>query len=359
MSKIEYQDIIAFHPGYYVKEIVEDMEITQDEFAKRLNTTPKTLSKLLSGQIPLSDDIAMKLSIMLGTNVELWLNLQKKYDEKLIEIERKKELEKEKKYIGMIDYKYFVRLNVVSDVKDWDEKVRNLCKFLQISSLSVLSKEDFLVNLRNNISKPSEKNRVNSKAWLQTAINLGRQMEVAPFDKEKLIESLYTIRKLTRKDPSEFYPKLVEIFSSCGVAFVILPHLPSSGINGAVKWINKEKVILAMNDRFKYADIFWFSLFHEIKHVLQQKIKKTFISNGKLEKQLEEDADLFARDSLIPPMKYNEFLSEGVFTERTINEFAESIDIDPCIVLGRLQKEKRVPYNRLNSLKKQYEIIVG
>jgi len=93
--------------------------------------------------------------------------------------------------------------------------------------------------------------------------------------------------------------------------------------------------------------------------VLQQKIKKTFISNGKLEKQLEEDADLFARDSLIPPTKYNEFLSEGVFTERTINEFAESIDIDPCIVLGRLQKEKRVPYNRLNSLKKQYEIIVG
>jgi HTH-type transcriptional regulator/antitoxin HigA len=96
MSKTEYQDIIAFHPGYYLKEIVEDMEITQDEFAKRLNTTPKTISKLLSGQIPLSDDIAMKLSIMLGTDVDLWLNLQKKYDEKLIEIERKKELEKEK-----------------------------------------------------------------------------------------------------------------------------------------------------------------------------------------------------------------------------------------------------------------------
>ena len=52
MSKTEYQDIIAFHPGYYLKEIVEDMEITQDEFAKRLNTTPKTISKLLSGQIP-------------------------------------------------------------------------------------------------------------------------------------------------------------------------------------------------------------------------------------------------------------------------------------------------------------------
>jgi len=60
-----------------------------------------------------------------------------------------------------------------------------------------------------------------------------------------------------------------------------------------------------------------------------------------LDKQMEDDADVFARDTLIPPEKYKEFLSKGVFTERAINEFAESIEIDPCIVLGRLQKEKR------------------
>jgi addiction module HigA family antidote len=359
MSKIEYQDIIAFHPGYYLREIVEDMEITQDEFAKRLNTTPKTFSKLLSGQIPISDEIALKLSIMLGTSVDLWLNLQTKYDEKCIEIEKKKELEKEKKYISMIDYKYFVRLNAVADVDDRDERVRNLCKFLKISSLSVLSQDDFLVNFRNNISNPSEKNKVNSKAWLQTVINFGKQIEVDAFDKKKLTESLPTIRKLTTKRPSEFYPKLVKIFSSCGVSFVILPLLSSSGIHGAVKWINKDKVILAMNDRLKYADVFWFSLFHEIQHVLQQKIKKTIIISDKLDVQLEEEADSFARDILIPPQKYNEFLSEGIFTENAIKAFAESIEIDPCIVLGRLQKENLVPYSWLNSLKKKYEIIVG
>ena len=50
---INYSDIMAFHPGYYVAEIVEDMGITQDEFATRLGTTGKTLSKLISGQINL------------------------------------------------------------------------------------------------------------------------------------------------------------------------------------------------------------------------------------------------------------------------------------------------------------------
>ena len=36
MSKVEYKDIIAFHPGYYVKDIIEDLKMNHCEFAKRL-----------------------------------------------------------------------------------------------------------------------------------------------------------------------------------------------------------------------------------------------------------------------------------------------------------------------------------
>ena len=35
---IEYKNVIAFHPGYYVKETIEEYGITQEDFAKRLNT---------------------------------------------------------------------------------------------------------------------------------------------------------------------------------------------------------------------------------------------------------------------------------------------------------------------------------
>lgn len=34
----------SFHLGYYVSEIIEDLGITQDEFAVRLGTTPETIS---------------------------------------------------------------------------------------------------------------------------------------------------------------------------------------------------------------------------------------------------------------------------------------------------------------------------
>ncbi len=34
-----YRDLIAFHPGSYVEEIIEDLNISQEEFAIRLGTT--------------------------------------------------------------------------------------------------------------------------------------------------------------------------------------------------------------------------------------------------------------------------------------------------------------------------------
>lgn len=89
MSNVkEYKDIVAFHPGYYIADIIDDMEISQDEFATRMGTTVETLSKLINGQANISNDLATKLSVMLGTSVEVWQNLQNTYDQKLLEIQQ-------------------------------------------------------------------------------------------------------------------------------------------------------------------------------------------------------------------------------------------------------------------------------
>ncbi|MBM6985599.1 MAG: HigA family addiction module antidote protein [Acidaminococcaceae bacterium] len=90
MNKIEYNGLIAFHPGYYVKDTIEAMEITHSEFAKRLGTTGNTVSRLVNGEIPLSHDLALKLSNMLGTGIEVWLNLQTEFDEQCFLMKQEK-----------------------------------------------------------------------------------------------------------------------------------------------------------------------------------------------------------------------------------------------------------------------------
>lgn len=73
---VEYKDKVAFHPGYYIKEYVDESGLTQEDFAKRLDTTPKNLSILIRGDQSLSVDMAMKLSRMTGTSAEYWFRLR-------------------------------------------------------------------------------------------------------------------------------------------------------------------------------------------------------------------------------------------------------------------------------------------
>ena len=89
----KYKDITAFHPGYYVEEAIQDMRISQGELAKRLGVSERTLSLFIDGQIDISYNLARRLSMVLGTSIKFWFNLQRIYNKKLLEIIRAKPIE--------------------------------------------------------------------------------------------------------------------------------------------------------------------------------------------------------------------------------------------------------------------------
>lgn len=367
MSKVEYKDIIAFHPGYYVKDIIEDLEMSQCEFAKRLEITDKTLSKLLSGEAPLSKEIAKKMSQMLGTSVEVWLELQKKYEYKCCQIEQMKDLEKEVDCLENIDYRYFSKLNVVAPTKDKKEKVQNLRKYLQVASLCTLGKPDLLAACKTSVPEVEVKHVINANAWIQTGINFAKNMVCEPFDGKKLKDVLMEIRQMTLQEPAIFYSRLQTVLAECGVALVALPYLKNSGINGAVKWLNNDKVLLLINDRKKTADLFWFALFHELKHILQKRKKMVYISYvnkedyrltlGADDEESEKEANQFAADFLLPPKQYQKFITADDFREEKVKSFAEEIGVNFSIIIGRLQHDGHVDWkDKLSGLKEQYVI---
>lgn len=79
-NTITYNDKMAFHPGYYLEELLEESRLTLEDFAKRLGITNEDLSLLISGEQSLSIDMASKLSCLIGTSAEYWLNLQHSFD---------------------------------------------------------------------------------------------------------------------------------------------------------------------------------------------------------------------------------------------------------------------------------------
>ena len=351
---IEYDDKIAFHPGYYIKEIVEESGLTQEDFAKRLDTTPKNLSLLIRGEQNLSIDIAMKLSRMIGTSVSYWLNLQNAYDALIAEFKSKEELAQERLIFSILDYKYFREYFNLPDLpRKIDEQIVQVRNFLNVATLTVLKKPDMAVSFRSATGEMSEANIVKANTMVQIATNIALKTEAPKFNKPLFEEAVRCALTLT-KDHSTFYPLIKEAFCKAGVILVILPNISGSKINGATKKVGNN-IMLLVNDRRLNSDTFWFTLFHEIGHIMNGDYGISFDSESG---EQEEIADKYAEDMLIPCDQYQQFIAENRFDIQSIRRFAKRIDRDPGIVLGRLLNDGKVNYDdwSLNSLRHKYKV---
>ena len=356
---IEYNDKVAFHPGYYIKEIVEESGLTQEDYAKRLGTTAKNLSYLIRGEQNLSIDISTKLSRMLGTSIAYWLRLQQTYDEMQAEFLSEEELKCERELFRLIDYKFFRDYFGLPDLsRRVDEQIKCVREFLSVSSLTVLKKTDLATSFRSYSNQLSQSNIVNANAMVQIAINRALKVDACKYNKKKFEEAVEFSLTQTENHKG-FLPEITQAFNEAGVVLVVLPNLKNSGINGATKKVDG-KLLLMVNDRRHFADAFWFTLFHEIGHIMNGDYGITFSEN---KSESEDAADLYAQQKLIPEDQYKAFLEKTTeFNERNIRKFAEKINRDPGIVFGRLQNDQKIMYTQTSlgeKIRHKYSVSIG
>ena len=338
--------------------MIEDYNVTQKEFAERLGVSAKTVSKLVNAEESISKETAHKLAKLSGVSMQTWLNLQNAYDVQVAEILEQKELEEgnEKEICEMIDFKYFKEKGYVPDKRySLKEKIIELRRILGVSSLENLTNFNHLVSYRNT-REFTTKSIVNSNIMLELASKKARDTTTTKLNRKKLERNLSALRKLTRQDPEVFPQRLYDILLDCGVVLVGLPALPNANLNGATKKFSNGSALLLLTDRNKASDIFWFSLFHEIGHILENEFSSDD-GNSESYFRSEEKADQFAKDCLIRPEDYQNFIKKGNFDKSDILDFAEEIDIHPSVVLGRLQNEGILSFDRFRELKENYYFV--
>lgn len=127
------------------------------------------------------------------------------------------------------------------------------------------------------------------------------RIKTEPFNEQRLRDLLPDLRSLTKAKPEVFEPRVKRELAACGVALVVLPHLPKTYAHGATRWASPEKAIVQLSLRGSWADIFWFTLCHELGHVLCHGRRGVFIQWAKGGRDgREQEADAFASDLPIP-----------------------------------------------------------
>ena len=359
---MSYQLNYAIHPGASISAAINHLGISQKNLAERALLSEKTVSQIINGEAPITADTAIKLENTLGGTAAFWLGLESQYRASLAKVEQTKRAESEIELSKNFPYSELVKRSCVEPTRDKLERVINLWKFFGVDSLFTIPSIETAAYRRGYVGD-SEDKKAALAAWLRcgeiTYIN-----EVAPklneFNLTKLKLALPEIRKMTQMKDPRFFSHIQDILADAGVGLVAVQYFPGTKASGATRWV-KTNPLIQLSTYGRNADRVWFTLFHEIGHIILHGKKDQFISFTESSKDPEEiKADDFAANQLIPKNNYMNFLKNfRVLTEGAIRRFATSQEIDPGIVLGRLKNDNILAHSAFLHLHSKLEMKIG
>ena len=357
----ELHSDLPIPPGEYLEEVLEELGMRKAELARRMGRPATKISPIFKGTKTITPETAMQLEKVVGVPANIWLGLESEYRLALARQAEEKQIAEEIRLLTPFCYTELAKQGVVKKLSSRREKVRELQRFFGIASLKNVSSEGALryqaaFRVGKAGTAPTKPHAVAS--WLRMGEVYADRIVCEPYAASGIEGVLDEIRAMTLQSPCQFQKALREDLAECGVALVIVPHFPGTKAHGATFWVSEEKAVLMLTIRGRWADIFWFSLFHELGHILLHGRRDIFIENDSFSTEQaarEEEANKFARDYLISPVEYEQFVSGGDFYPQAISAFAREIGINAGIVVGRLQHDGHLRQAWGNRLRTRYE----
>ena len=68
------------HPGVFLKEILDELGLSQNAFAHAIGVSPMRISHVVHGTRPVTAELAILFGKVFNQNPLYWLNLQTSYD---------------------------------------------------------------------------------------------------------------------------------------------------------------------------------------------------------------------------------------------------------------------------------------
>lgn len=310
-----------------------------DDFEKRIGITD------LRKKERLSDNILQKAADILGS-IEIIQYLKEFQKEYLAEKPRykanyakaKKTYTKLKKVLPLLKGEFTTGYDILDDILD----------FFGVESedeiFAVSEKQAALFRTQNKMEVDS----INLHAWLRRGeLDFYALGISSDYNEKELISWIESREWIRHIEDVDYFKSLPSIFSRFGVGLVFVPSLPKI-VYGAIRWID-DKPLIQISDRGHDLVSCWFTLFHELGHVIKHRnveiyeggINETKAKQNKKEKE----ANKFANEFLFN----GDDLRKAVFNRKRSGEFmsakslAKEFDVLPIFASYWLIKAQYAP----------------
>ncbi len=348
---------LIIHPGETIADVLEERGISQAELASWTGVSSAYVCNVIAGKKDISANFAFALEYALNIPKSFWLNLQANYDAELLEVNEKLTIDEEERtareVLGDI-VKYLQKTGKMPAREKNDDSILSLRKLLQISNISNL--KDLVPQGAFRMANASVNPYVLG-AWLRLCQLAGDKRNInTRFDINDIDKLIEEIKDIMLDPNADIQNELRTTMGKYGIDFSVVRNFKGAPVQGFISQKVDGSYQIVLTIRGAFADIFWFSLFHELGHLVNGDLGKNnrFIDSGS-DQEKETKADEFASNRLINDKEFKDFRQKGDYSIAGINRFSEKQRVPNYIVIGRLQKEKILDYSQYSGYKIRYK----
>ncbi|MBB4286080.1 ImmA/IrrE family metallo-endopeptidase [Roseospira goensis] len=336
--------------------ILEEKELTVEQFACAIGRSTAVAQKILDGVQVVDSELAQRLSRTLGASDTFWLAREYDYRASLGSPKNTK-VASLAELLGRLPLSDMQKFGWIDRAQSKDEKIAACLTFFGVSSLAQWQGryECAFQQASYRRSTAYASCEIATTAWLRQGEIETEYDKVGDWSPKNLRSKISHFRRLTwYKSPALFLPKLKEFLAECGVKFAVVRAPKGCSASGAVRLISHGTPHIQLSFRFLSDDQFWFSFFHEIGHLLLHYDRMPIFENGgTVEEICEREANEFAANVIVPVQYREEMASLGAARLPIIN-FAKKIGVAPGLVVGQLQHEGLIDFKQMQHLKRRY-----
>jgi HTH-type transcriptional regulator/antitoxin HigA len=340
-------------PGETIIDVLQERKLSVAELARKMRQPLVEIESLVDGRLAITIGIARDLQKILGASVEFWMtrDLQYREDTKRLQAAEASQWLADLPISDMLRFKWI-------DSPKPSEEFEACLNFFGVRNLRTwheqYSQVESAILFRTARKLDSKVGAI--AAWLRRGVIETEFVQCEPFSSDRLASSLPLIRQLTRtKDPQAFVPQLVSIFAKCGVRLAIVRAPNGCRASGATWLINPNQALLLLSSRYLSDDQFWFTVFHEIGHLVLHTHRELILEGVDASSEVEENqANSFAEHAIVPAEYRSAFNSLRSNTDQVVR-FARRLGVAPGLVVGQMQFHRLIGANQLNGLKRRYQ----
>jgi HTH-type transcriptional regulator/antitoxin HigA len=354
-------------PGEFIREELEIRNWQQDDLAEVLGLSKKFVNELIMSKKHITIETARLLSKAFGQSPAYWVNLDIDYYlRKSPGTGRTKEVEEKAKIFKYMPIKEMVKKGWLKSYQTLEELKRQVLAFWNIDELDFIFLEKTEVPGFREPDTGFNYNKYYALCWFEMAKRMAKNFHVNDYKENKLKQLAENLHVFMIKENGieEFISEL----AAAGIKFFVLSHLKKAFIDGAAFYDDKNPVIV-YTSRYDRIDNFWFTIAHEISHILLHLNKKGsatpthsrsagcyFLDNLEhLESEFQQEAQNLAVKILkveeimeyFKTRKYQKYISAP-----RVTYCKEELKLDSTIIAGVLQHYGKMSRRNLNRFKK-------